>query len=180
MTHYKIKEIEFITKGCSTKEQLRKLVVHEFLREKAGTGRGNDASRYRYNVETLANGTRIYLTRPARLKMGFDFRISVEGMKFLTKHDYPKHDDVIKDLMKKQKKHPYKARKLHEAILRVYNCEEPIDIMKVYESLDFGIGYSVELILKVIKWFFIEQDIRGWNYSGRKMFMDGVTDILMK
>ena len=176
---YSVNEIEFVVKGGSTKEQLHELVIHEFLKEKPGTGKGKDASRYRYNVEKLADGKRVFLTRPARLKMGFDFRISVEGMRFLTKHDYPKHEDITRDLWQKKKKHPDKAGKLHEAIRRVYECEDPSDILPDYASFDFGIGYSVELLLKVIKWFFIEQDIRGWNYSGRKMFMDGVTNILL-
>ena len=34
-------------------------------------------------------------------------------------------------------------------------------------KLTFTTGYSAEHILKVLKWLFIEQDIRYWNYSGR-------------
>ena len=36
------------------------------------------------------------------------------------------------------------------------------------------IGRPVEMLLKVIKWFFIEQDIRYWNYSGRNMLKNGI------
>ena len=31
----------------------------------------------------------------------------------------------------------------------------------------FNSKYPLELILKILKWMFIEQDIRYWNYSGR-------------
>ena len=38
------------------------------------------------------------------------------------------------------------------------------NIMGQFES-----GFAVDHILKTIKWLFIEQDIRYWNYSGRYM-----------
>lgn len=171
--------IEFRLKCHGSREELRKEVVYRFLDEKPGTGTGDETSRYRYNVETLSDGRRIYLTRPAYLKKGFDFRISVDDMVFLTGDDYPKHDDIFKDLVSKRNSNPAKAKRLHEAIQRVYECEDPDDILKDYQDLVFDSGYSVELLLKVIKWFFIEQDVRDWNYSGRAMFMGGVTDRLL-
>ena len=61
------------------------------------------------------------------------------------------------------------AKKLYKLIEDVYNCKEIEDT-----NLKFDSGNSVDLILKVAKWFFIEQDIRYWNYSGRAMFMSGV------
>lgn len=43
--------------------------------------------------------------------------------------------------------------------------------MAEYEMLDieFSAGLPADHILKTIKWLFIEQDIRYWNYSGRNM-----------
>ena len=37
-----------------------------------------------------------------------------------------------------------------------------------------GKGLNVELLVKVLKWLFIEQDIRCWNYSGREMLWAGL------
>jgi len=34
-------------------------------------------------------------------------------------------------------------------------------------------GYPIDLILGVVKWLFIEQDVRYWNYSGRAMLFSG-------
>jgi len=43
---------------------LRTLLLDRLVGEKAGTGKGENTSKYRYNVESLSCGNRIYLTRP--------------------------------------------------------------------------------------------------------------------
>jgi len=172
-------EMDFIVRNYTSRVELRKLVVYKFLEEEAGLGRGDDASHYRYNVETLSDGRRVYLTRPAYLKKGFDFRINVEGTVFQTGHEYPKHDDIFNDLRLKRAENPATGRRLHQAIERVYNCEDPNDILSEYADIKFNTGHPLDLILKVIKWFLIEQDIRDWNYSGRQMFKNGIDEILL-
>ena len=173
-------EIDFEIHDHISREELRKAVVFKFLEEKPGIGRGDDAAHYRYNVETLNDGRRIYLTRPAYLKKGFDFRINVEGVVFQTGKEYPKHDDIFDDLRLKRQENPAMCRRLHQGIERVYNCEDPEDILPEYTDIKFDVGHPVDLILKVIKWFLIEQDIRDWNYSGRQMFKNGIDEILLK
>jgi len=156
--------------GSLPRRELRRKVVDQFLKEDPGTGTGDNTSRYTYYVEKLQDGSRIYLTRPAYLKKGFDFRISVEGKVFLTGRDYPKHDDIFEDLEKKKQENPTLYKKLHKAMIRIWNCEEPSEVLKDLNALEFESGFTVELILKTLKWFLIEQDIRDWNYSGRGMF----------
>ena len=173
-------ETDFEVRNYLSRTELRKTVVYKFLEEQPGLGRGNDASHYRYNVETLSDGRRIYLTRPAYLKKGFDFRINVEGAVFQTGHEYPKHDDIFDDLRLKRAENPAMCTRLHQAIELVYNCEDPVDILPEYTDIKFNGGHPVDLILKVIKWFLIEQDIRDWNYSGRQMFKNGIDEILLK
>jgi len=179
-TYVMYHEIDFEVRNYTSREELRKTVVSKFLEEKPGIGRGDDASRYRYNVETLSDGRRIHLTRPAYLKEGFDFRINVEETVFQTRHEYPKHDDIFDDLRDKAKENPAMCRRLHQAIERVYNCEDPEDMLPEYADIKFDVGHPIDLILKVIKWFLIEQDIRDWNYSGRQMFKNGIDEILLK
>jgi len=171
--NYEVREIHTKFKPkkdfVHSRNELRKIVINEFLTEKPGTGRGKKASRYKYIVEKLENGRKIYLLRPAWKKAGFDFEIWVE--KWLNKADKrPSHEDILNDLRQKREIDPLSYKRLHEAMLRVYNCEEPDEVLKDYQDLRFEKGLSVELILKVIKWFFIEQDIRYWNFSGRNMF----------
>jgi hypothetical protein len=172
------REIDFTVNKYASRRELRDIVITKFMEEEPGLGSGDDTSKYRYNVETLSDGRRIYLTRPAYLKKGFDFRINVEGTIFKTKQEYPKHDDIFDDLRLKSKKAPVLYKKLHLAIDRVYNCKDPVEVLPGCINLKFETGHSVELILKVIKWFLIEQDIRDWNYSGRRMFKNGVDEIL--
>ena len=33
----------------------------------------------------------------------------------------------------------------------------------------FHKGLTLEMLLKILKWLFIEQDITYWNYDGRQM-----------
>lgn len=47
----------------------------------------------------------------------------------------------------------------------------------IYNNLP---GFPMDLIFKTSKWFFIEQDIRYWNYSGRNMLMESYKEKLNK
>lgn len=162
--------------GTGNRQEIREKVVREFLKETPGTGTGELASKYRYFVETLSDGKRVFLTRPAWLNKGFDFEIRVQDMSFPTAKgrttDRPNHSVIFEDLKQKETHDPKAYANLFELIERIYACQEvtPPDC----EHLVFGTGLPVDLILAVIKWFFIEQDVTYWNYSGRAMFMSGV------
>lgn len=173
-------EMDFFVREYNSRKELREIVVKRMLEEEPGIGRGTDASKYRYNVEVLSDGRIVYLTRPAYLKKGFDFRINVSDTVFQTRGEYPKHDDIFDDLKLKREENTELSTRLRQAIERVFNCEDPGDILPEYTDLEFDTGHPVDLILKVIKWFFIEQDIRDWNYSGRQMFKNGVDSILIR
>jgi hypothetical protein len=165
-----VRELTIAIDGSLPRHELRRKVIEQFLLEQPGTGTGYETSKYTYYVEKLKDGNRIYLTRPAYLKKGFDFLIHVEEKVFMTGKDFPKHDDIFEDLKKKKKENPELYKRLHEAMCRVWNCEDPEKVLQGLENLEFKTGFSVELILKTLKWLFIEQDIRDWNYSGRGMF----------
>lgn len=156
----------------------RRKVVLEFMEEEPGTGRGNYATHYKYYVERLRDGRKVYLTRPAWLKVGFDFLIHVEGETFINGKDNPSHDDIIQDLVRKKEENTGLFRRLCEMIKRVFDCEDPDDFHEDYDDINFEVGLPSETILKVLKWFFIEQDIRFWNYSGRNMLMRGIEGLL--
>ena len=165
-------KIEKFFSNSRTRNEVRERVITEFLKELPGTGNGENQSKYLYFVETLKDGNRIYLERPANLHNGFDFLINVENVNFSTTNRIkynPSHDNIFNDLKAKKTESPENYKKLYKLIEDVYNCKEIPDT-----NLKFKNGYSVDLILKVAKWFFIEQDIMYWNYSGRAMFMSGV------
>lgn len=161
------------------RNELRKIAIDRLLKEKPGTGKGELTSKYRYNVEELGSGNIVYITRPVPLNKGFDFIIHVEGMTFLNGKDNPKHEDIYNDLGVKKGKYPEEFAKLFLMIDKVYHCYDPEEVLSSFQSVNFGDGFTSELTLKVIKWFFLEQDIRYWNWSGRHMFMSGINSLTM-
>lgn len=161
------------------RNNLRKIVLDSFVKEKAGRGKGDETSKYKYIVENLISGKRVYLTRPVPLNKGFDFIIHVEDHTFLNGKDNPRHDDIFGDLKTKKQGNKQAYNKLVQALEEVFYCKDCNDIYSAYKAYleVFNQGLSPELILKVTKWFFIEQDIRYWNWSGRNMFMSGIKSI---
>lgn len=159
----------FSNRGSRNEVRLR--VVKVFSNEEPGTGNGDNASKYIYYVEILNDGNRIYLQRPANLHNGFDFLVCVENTNYakLGKRcrNYPKHEDIGEDLKQKKAESPTEYARLFELIKRVYECDDVDD--SEMSVLRFSVGLPIDHILKVIKWLFIEQDIRYWNYSGRNM-----------
>jgi len=156
---------------------LRTLFLDKLVKERAGVGNKEKTSKYRYNVETLACGKRVYLTRPVPLNKGFDFIIHVEDYTFMNGKDNPRHDDIFNDLKEKKNRNISNYEKLLGLINLVFLCNDPDDIFRTECKLSFDVGFSTELLLKVIKWLFVEQDIRYWNWSGRNMFMSGIKEI---
>jgi hypothetical protein len=71
------------------------------------------------------------------------------------------------DLIAKKDSNPEMYKRLYLLLRRIYECHDVTDDEML--DIEFSIGLSVDHILKTIKWLFIEQDIRYWNYSGRNM-----------
>lgn len=157
-----------------TRNEVRTRVIEEFLKEKPGTGKGDKATRYTYYIEELSNGDRVFLERPAWNARGFDFVIHVENTKFSNNKTNPTHDDILVDLKNKKSENPEGYKNLYSIIEKVFNCEEIRKDIETIESININSGYPLDLVLYVLKWFFIEQDIRFWNYSGRNMLMSGI------
>jgi len=117
---------------------------------------------------------KIVLTRPTR-DYGFDFMIRVENHSFDSKRKRtnPTHYEIAIDLKIKQETHPIKFKKLWDLIQKVYDC----DIVNFndydFNNLKFSTGLSVEWLLKIIKWMFVEQDMKYWNGAGRAKLMEG-------
>lgn len=159
----------FSNKG--SRNEVRMRIIAAFSDEDPGTGSGDNASKYIYYVETLHDGKRVYLQRPANLHNGFDFLVCVENINFAQagerRRNYPKHTEICHDLELKKAESPAQYARLFPLLQRVYACDDISDAEM--ESFHFSTGLPVDLILKVIKWLFIEQDIRYWNYSGRDM-----------
>ena len=186
---------EQITLKSSSREDIRSELVNIFLKEIPGTGTMESTSKYDYLVEKILLGAGIHniiLKRPAYLNKGFDFIVTYSDFNFnsgkkyfrdykgvqkeynLPKTSAPSHPHIIYDLKNKKKENESDYSLLNELINRIYRCE----IIKEtdYSSLNgkFTSGIPPEVILKLIKWLFIEQDITYWNFSGRAMLYESI------
>ncbi len=157
----------FSNKGSRNDVRLR--VVSAFSEEYPGTA--TETERYTYYVELLNDGNRIYLRRPANLHNGFDFLVCVENTNYAKPgercRNYPKHDDLGTDLRTKKDENSEMYKKLYGLLRKVYECNDVSD--DDMKNISFSSGLPVDHVIKTIKWLFIEQDIRYWNYSGRSM-----------
>lgn len=175
MPHY---EVDLRIDNIGSRNDIRMKVVNIFSKEEPGKGKNELASKYTYYVETLNNNRQIYLRRPAFLHNGFDFVVCVEGINFNPsgrRRDYPTHDDILDDLDAKHLENPTTYSVLYEILKKTYYCE-CIDF-SILDSLHFESGFPCDLLVKTLKWLFIEQDIRYWNYSGRDMLWNRIYSI---
>lgn len=66
---------------------------------------------------------------------------------------------------------------LSERLISIYECED-IDLSHINAYfLDFeSTPHPIQIILLAIKRLFIEQDCAYWNYSGRRMLFEGLSE----
>jgi len=139
------------------------------MEENPGQGTGKLVSRYKYTVERFSDGRKLHLIRPAQYKMGFDFQIWMENWNKSNTNKMPSYNDIILDLRLKEEENMYYFRILINAIEKIFICEDDdriLNWLKV-KNIQFSAGEGIDVLLKIIKWMFIEQDIRYWNFSGR-------------
>lgn len=167
-----------ITITSNTREGIRKELVNIFLEEEKGTGKGEDCSHYDYTAEKIPGDYEIHLRRPAVLNKGFDFVVRVPNVSFHDgrQSDVPSHNDVFSDIQIKLSKQPELKEPLKQAIEKVYNCQMLTN--KDIAQIPFKTGVPTGVLLAVIKWLFIEQDITYWNWTGRDMLYGGLSNLL--
>tara|TARA_R110001583_G_scaffold114863_1_gene265275 strand:- start:4594 stop:5124 length:531 start_codon:yes stop_codon:yes gene_type:complete len=152
---------------------IRNFLLNKWIQENSGT-------KYRYFVEVLANGNRLYLERPGRLNKGCDFVIYIENThQWKNGNDRPPdHNYILNDLsLKKQSLNQAEWTSLLNSISSIYNCETYNSAIRHISNLPIINGHSYELLLKTIRWLFIEQDITYWSGQGRGMFLSAIQNL---
>ena len=156
-----------------TREEIRTFLLYKWASEAR-------YKKYRYFVETLNDSSHLYLERPGKLNKGCDFVIYI-GEQWLYKNGNdrpPSHELLMDDLSNKKNilsKQDFNS--LKKAISEIYACKPYNEASKHIKHLSNIKGYSYELLLKLIRWFFIEQDITYWSGKGREMLFEEIKNI---
>lgn len=151
--------------GNLTRKEMRRAVIMKFLDEEPGPG-----FKYRYHVETLTGGREMSLSRPGYKKC-CDFKIGVENWT-----GKGKHDEIRDDLLEKSQENPEDFLRLMKAIERVHACHDVEEVTDSCKNLKFKTGMGIELILKLLKWMFILEDVYYWRYDGRNKLMKFINE----
>jgi len=167
------KELTISIDALATREEIREKLLVDLINEDCG-------QKTRYFVENCASGERIYLERPARLNKGCDFIIYVENL-IVHKNGNDKpiaHVDLFSDLVgKKNALSTTEYEILLDSIKDVFECRPYVTCASKTANLPAVVGWSYELLLKIIRWFFAEQDITYWAYTGREMLFNKIKSV---
>jgi hypothetical protein len=155
-----------------SRAEIRSYVVIEFLKEVPGTGNKANTSRYLYEAETLSCGKKILLKRPAILNRGMDFTVHLQSTIFRPfgpNRDMPRHAEII-ELLQQLKNSDSSQYESHFApvLASIADCRSFTMPSHVNHSMS---TFSPEALFMILKWFFIEQDVTYWNWSGRQMLI---------
>lgn len=151
-------------KGSLVRHKVVKKVVNTFIKtEYRKKGKG---IIFRYPVENIQD-EQLFIVRPGH-KKNFDFKVEVDESFRLGDGS---HIEIAQDLRDKENENKQKIEDLLSATAEIYHCSEN-DVDKVlvkYPSLgkSFQTGAKVEVILKIIKWLFVMEDIVYWDNEGR-------------
>lgn len=132
-----------------------------------------------YEVETLADGRKVCITKPGGKRVWgrmqiHDFMVWIQ--------DEPKnelwrisHEEIFDDLENKMNQNSIEAKKVILALKRVHAGEEPEEILSENPCLGRSLqGYAPDLILKVYKWIWGQEDCNYPNGEGRDRSMNAI------
>ena len=139
--------------------------------------------KYRgYEVEQLSDGRKIVITKPGgkrARKSGEiqreDFMVWIYNLTDSTLW-LISHKDIYKDLEEKGKVNPNETIKIIDALERVYNGEEPDEVLNSTQ-LNNPVGEPPELLLKAYKWIWGQEDCNYPSGQGRAMSWEGIIEM---
>jgi hypothetical protein len=151
-----------IVKPLGRFEIVKKVVSHFIDFEKDKKGKGVE---FRYPVETLSTGKELYIHRPG-VKWNFDFKVEIPENYGLGEGT---HIQIAMLLRNIRDSNQILFEGIWKVISDLYKCKNnDVDTMLSKMSIPNHIkNVPVDLLLKVIKWLFIMEDIIYWHYEGR-------------
>ncbi len=142
-------------------EIVKKVVTHfiEFEKDKKGKG-----IEFRYPVEDLSIGKKLHIHRPG-VKWNFDFKVEIPPNCGL---EEGRHDQIALLLRNIRNSNEAVFNQLWNIIYNLYHCKNNnVDAMINKTSIPSINNIAPDVLLKVIKWLFIMEDIIYWHYEGR-------------
>lgn len=151
--------------GSLHRNEIVKKVVNIFIEnEYHQKGKG---VTFHYPVEKLTNNKYLYISRPGH-KKNFDFKVEITAEMVL---EEGKHDQIALSIRDLKSDNPKKFKSLLQAIETIFHCKEnDVDkLLKKHVDLKqpSKTGVVPEIILKILKWMFIMEDIVYWDVEGR-------------
>ena len=133
-----------------------------------------------YEVEKISDGRSVVITKPGG-KFVFGAIRRDDFMVWIYNPDQKtlwliSHKNILEDLKEKSLADPGKTLEIISALERVYKGEEPDDILKDLVVKNLA-GESPEVLLKVYKWIWGQEDINYPTGKGRAMSWEGITDL---
>lgn len=136
-----------------------------------------------YEVEQLSDGRKIIITKPGgKFVFGTvkreDFMVWVfnetgNSLWLIS------HKNILNDLKEKAVINKTETIKIINALEEVYNGQDPDDIL-VKNNVNVSCGESLELLLKVYKWIWGQEDCNYPIGLGRDMSMNGIRELREK
>lgn len=133
-----------------------------------------------YRVEQLSDGKEIVITKPGG-KFTFgkirreDFMVWVYNPKDSSLW-LISHEDIYNDLEEKGRIDPKETIKIIDALERVFNGEEPDDVLNDC-ILENPVGEEPEVLLKTYKWIWGQEDCNYPDGEGREMSMKNLRNL---
>jgi hypothetical protein len=124
-----------------------------------------------YHVETLADGSKICITKPGG-KSFVDFQVWV-----VTPHGEawrPSHAEIGDDLRAKCQSDAHGGKEVVRALRKVFEGQDPEEVTRALSPTVAKLpGFAPDLILKVYKWIFAQEDCNHPppRFEGREMAM---------
>jgi hypothetical protein len=137
--------------------------------------------KYRgYEVEQLKDGRKVVITKPGgKFTYGKirreDFMVWIYNPKDSTLW-LISHKDIYNDLEEKGGVNPAETVKIIDALERVFNGEEPDDVLNDVELSPLP-GEPTEVLLKAYKWIWGQEDCNYPEGEGREMSMKHLREL---
>jgi len=166
-------------KGSTGRDEIVRRVINIFIdTESQQRGKG---VKFRYPVENLASvNKQLFIFRPGGLRGKWNFGFKVEMLEELGL-GRGRHKEIILDFHNKKQENPQEFSALLQALTAIYDCSEnDVDqVLEYYPDLrtSFQTGAKIEILLKVVKWMFIMEDIVYWSYQGRATVYNALKEV---